>query len=98
MMFTEPTMDATRRMLLERNCDNNIDEGFSLEDIETLIKECTKCNMSSCSNSVAQRQESCASFAKIPSILRARKRRRAANSYLNSAHHPRLRLLALGKI
>lgn len=93
-MFTESTMDATRRMLLKRNEFDSDEELFPFEDLDTLTKECTKENIRPYLVTKPPRQESMESLLNNPSILRARKRRRW---FLNSGHHPRLPLLVLSK-
>ena len=96
-MFTEPTMDATRRMLLNRNQVDSDEERLPLEDLDTWMRECTEDNMGTYLVTKPQRQESLQSLLNTPSILRTRKRRRISSWFLSSGHHPRLPLLALSK-
>ena len=101
-MFTDTTMDATRRMLLENNCIKHDDDEYLPldEELDTLMKECTRDTMgpNNVSRPSMPREESLGLFLNIPSNLPTRRRRRGCTWFLNStAYHPRLPFIMLGK-
>jgi hypothetical protein len=101
-MHTEPTMDATRRMLLKQNkIDNDEEEVFPIEDLDLLVREFTKNGDITKRHKMAKTsrdEKSTESLLIIPSIMRTKRRRRTSSWLLNSIHHPRLPLLTLGKL
>ena len=101
-MFTDTTMDATRRMLLENNCIQHDDAEYQPldEELGALIKESTIGTMgpNNMHRRPTPRAKSLGLFLNIPSNLPTRRRRRGGTWFLNStAYHPRLPFIMLGK-
>ena len=101
-MQSEPTMDATRRMLLKQNkIDNDEEEVFPIEDLDLLARECTTNRDIAKRHKMAKTsrdEKSTESLLIIPSIMGTKRRRRISSWFLNSIHHPRLPLLTLGEL
>ena len=101
-MFTDTTMDATRRMLLENNRikDGDVEYPPMDEELDTLMKESTigTIGPDSVPRRPTPRAKSLGLFLNIPSNLPTRRRRRGCTWFLNStAYHPRLLFILLGK-
>ena len=106
-MFTDPTLDPTRRMLLKQNeiqregeSRKEDEEGeFSPDsDMDTLPLRLDGNDIRSFPKLRGLGPENFSDPLLVaPSLLRTKRRRRIATWLLNSIHHPRLPLLALCK-
>ena len=106
-MFTDPTLDPTRRMLLKQNeihregeSRKEDEEGeFSpYSDMDTLPLGLDGNDIRSFPKLRGLGPENFSDPLLVaPSLLRTKRRRRIATWLLNSIHHPRLPLLAICK-